>query len=57
MCFPHGCEKCGVSQASTELPKTGFMTIDASVARGDYDIGLSGIEDSFARRTLIRSDC
>ena len=31
--------------------QTGFTTIDASVARGDFDIGLSGIEDSFARRT------
>jgi polar amino acid transport system substrate-binding protein len=33
--------------------QTGFTTIDASVARGDFDIGLSGIEDSFARRTRL----
>ena len=31
--------------------QTGFITIDASVARGDFDIGLSGIEDSAARRS------
>jgi polar amino acid transport system substrate-binding protein len=33
--------------------QTGFTTIDASVARGDFDIGLSGIEDSYARRTRL----
>lgn len=33
--------------------QTGFSTIDASVARGDFDIGLSGIEDSYARRTRL----
>jgi polar amino acid transport system substrate-binding protein len=33
--------------------QTGFTTIDASVARGDFDIGLSGIEDSAARRTRL----
>ena len=33
--------------------QTGFTTIDASVVRGDFDIGLSGIEDSFARRTRL----
>jgi polar amino acid transport system substrate-binding protein len=33
--------------------QTGFTTIDASAARGDFDIGLSGIEDSYARRTRL----
>ncbi len=33
--------------------QTGFTTIDASVVRGDFDIGLSGIEDSYARRTRL----
>src|SRR5262245_1347784 len=33
--------------------QTGFTTIDASVARGDFDIGLSGIEDSYARRIRL----
>jgi polar amino acid transport system substrate-binding protein len=33
--------------------QTGFTTIDASVARGDFDIGLGGVEDSFARRTRL----
>jgi polar amino acid transport system substrate-binding protein len=33
--------------------QTGFTTIDASVARGDFDIGLSGIEDSYTRRTRL----
>ena len=28
----------------------GFISLDAAVARGDFDIGLSGIEDSAARR-------
>ena len=31
----------------------GFTTLDASAARGDFDIGLSGIEDSAARRTRL----
>jgi polar amino acid transport system substrate-binding protein len=33
--------------------QTTFATIDASVVRGDFDIGLSGIEDSVARRTRL----
>ena len=33
--------------------QTGFTTLDASVARGDFDIGLSGIEDSAARRARL----
>ena len=33
--------------------QTTFATIDASVVRGDFDIGLSGIEDSAARRTRL----
>ena len=27
-----------------------FSSIDASVARGDFDIGMSGVEDTPARR-------
>lgn len=30
--------------------QTGFTTLDAAVARGDFDVALSGIEDSPARR-------
>jgi len=30
-----------------------FVSLDASAARGDFDIGLSGIEDSPARRTRL----
>ena len=30
--------------------QVGFTTLDAAVARGDFDIGLSGVEDSPARR-------
>ena len=30
-----------------------FASIDASVARGDFDIGLSGVEDTPARRTML----
>src|SRR4030095_10426420 len=30
-----------------------FYSIDQSVARGDADIGLSGIEDTVARRTTM----
>jgi polar amino acid transport system substrate-binding protein len=33
--------------------QTGFTTIDASAARGDFDIGLSGIEDTAARRNRL----
>jgi polar amino acid transport system substrate-binding protein len=36
-----------------QFVQTGFTTIDASVARGDFDIGMSGIEDSPARRTRL----
>jgi hypothetical protein len=45
-----------VAKPRRSCAKTGFTTIDASGARGDFDIGMSGIEDSFARRTLIRSE-
>jgi len=31
----------------------GYASIDQSVARGDADIGLSGIEDTPARRTAM----
>ena len=33
--------------------QAGFTTIDASVARGDFDVALSGIEDSPARRARL----
>jgi His/Glu/Gln/Arg/opine family amino acid ABC transporter permease subunit len=30
-----------------------FASIDASVARGDFDIGMSGVEDTPARRSML----
>ena len=36
--------------------QVGFTSLDAAAARGDFDIGLSGIEDSAARRSM-RSVC
>ena len=33
--------------------QVGFTSLDASAARGDFDIGLSGIEDSAARRARL----
>ena len=33
--------------------QVGFTTIDAEAARGDFDVGLSGIEDSVARRSRL----
>src|SRR6185369_2916405 len=33
--------------------QAGFTSIDASVARGDFDVALSGIEDSPARRARL----
>jgi len=30
-----------------------FTSIDASVARGDFDIGMSGVEDTPARRAML----
>src|SRR5262245_18138095 len=33
--------------------QAGFTTLDGSVARGDFDIALSGIEDSPARRSRL----
>jgi len=33
--------------------QSGFTTLDSSVARGDFDIALSGIEDSPARRARL----
>lgn len=33
--------------------QVGFTTLDAAAARGDFDIGLSGIEDSAARRARL----
>jgi polar amino acid transport system substrate-binding protein len=33
--------------------QVGFTSLDAAAARGDFDIGLSGIEDTAARRTRL----
>jgi polar amino acid transport system substrate-binding protein len=33
--------------------QVGFTSIDAAVARGDFDVGLSGIEDTPARRARL----
>ena len=33
--------------------QVGFTSIDAAAARGDFDVGLSGIEDSPARRSRL----
>ncbi|MBI4265452.1 MAG: ABC transporter permease subunit [Acidobacteria bacterium] len=33
--------------------QVGFTSLDASVARGDFDIGLSGLEDTPARRARL----
>jgi polar amino acid transport system substrate-binding protein len=33
--------------------QVGFTTLDAAAARGDFDVGLSGIEDSAARRARL----
>jgi len=33
--------------------QAGFVTLDASVARGDFDVALSGIEDTPARRARL----
>jgi polar amino acid transport system substrate-binding protein len=33
--------------------QVGFTSIDAEAARGDFDVGLSGIEDSVVRRTRL----
>jgi len=33
--------------------QVGFTSLDAAAARGDFDVGLSGIEDSLARRSRL----
>jgi len=38
---------------SPRFVQVGFTSLDASAARGDFDIGLSGIEDSPARRARL----
>jgi polar amino acid transport system substrate-binding protein len=38
---------------SPRFIQAGFTTLDGSVARGDFDIALSGIEDSPARRSRL----
>jgi His/Glu/Gln/Arg/opine family amino acid ABC transporter permease subunit len=38
---------------SARFVQVGFTSIDASVARGDFDIGMSGIEDTPARRARL----
>jgi polar amino acid transport system substrate-binding protein len=35
---------------SPRFVQSAFITLDASAARGDFDIGLSGVEDTAARR-------
>ena len=35
---------------TAQFVQTGFTTLDAGVARGDFDVALSGIEDSAVRR-------
>jgi polar amino acid transport system substrate-binding protein len=45
-----------VGEALGRTPRfvqVGFTSIDASAARGDFDIGLSGIEDSAVRRRRL----
>ncbi len=38
---------------SPRFVQVGFTSLDAAAARGDFDIGLSGIEDSPARRARL----
>ena len=38
---------------TSRFVQVGFTSLDASAARGDFDIGLSGIEDSPARRARL----
>jgi His/Glu/Gln/Arg/opine family amino acid ABC transporter permease subunit len=38
---------------SARFVQVGFTSIDAAAARGDFDVGLSGIEDSPARRARL----
>ncbi|HEY6362011.1 MAG TPA: ABC transporter permease subunit [Vicinamibacterales bacterium] len=45
-----------LAEALGRVPRfvqVGFTVLDASAARGDFDIGLSGIEDSPARRARL----
>src|SRR5207253_3468869 len=36
-----------------QFVQVSFSSIDASVARGDFDIGMSGVEDTPARRSML----
>src|SRR5260370_36208192 len=36
-----------------EFVQVAFSSIDASAARGDFDIGMSGVEDTPARRAML----
>jgi polar amino acid transport system substrate-binding protein len=38
---------------TARFAQVGFTSLDAAAARGDFDIGLSGIEDSAARRARL----
>jgi polar amino acid transport system substrate-binding protein len=38
---------------SARFVQVGFTSLDASAARGDFDVGLSGIEDTPARRARL----
>jgi len=45
-----------LAQGLGRMPRfvqVGFTSLDAAAARGDFDIGLSGIEDSAARRARL----
>ena len=46
------CSPAG-SAAQPRFVQVGFTSLDAAAARGDFDIGLSGIEDSPARRSRL----
>ena len=36
-----------------QFVQVAFASIDQSVARGDFDIGMSGVEDTPARRAML----
>src|SRR5262249_766357 len=42
----------GLGRAA-RFQQVGFTSLDAAAARGDFHIGLSGIEDSAARRSRL----
>src|SRR5205823_13540642 len=42
----------GLGRSATFV-QSGFTTLDAAVSRGDFDVALSGIEDSATRRSRL----